>query len=162
GGRVISGRLPAWLLSIPIFAVVVLPGHAQRAPDTRSDAAPVLSGLSGKPFVIMTEDGQRLRVVPIATGLSHPWGMAFLPGGRSMLVTERPGRLRIIRDGVLDPTPIVGVPKVDSVYLGGLNDVALHPEFTKNQYVYLTYSKSGDRGVTLALARGRFNGRELI
>ena len=114
-----------------------------------------------KPIVMVTEDRQQLRVVPIATGLSHPWGMAFLPDGRSLLVTERPGRLRIIRDGVLQPAAIPGVPQVDSVYLGGLNDVALHPDFTKNQYVYLSYAKSGSRGVTLALARGRFDGREL-
>ncbi|PYR30387.1 MAG: hypothetical protein DMF90_27790, partial [Acidobacteria bacterium] len=151
GGRVKRRRLPAWLLTIPIFAVVALLGKAQTT-ERRPDAvAPVPRGLSDKPVALVTEDGLRLRVVPIATGLSHPWGMAFLPDGGSMLVTERPGRLRIIRDGVLDPTPIAGVPKVNSVYLGGLDDVALHPDFTKNQYVYLSYAKSGDRGVTLAV-----------
>jgi glucose/arabinose dehydrogenase len=129
-----TGHVRAWLLVIPIFVLAVPAGDAQRSLDTRSNSvAPVLSGLPDKPVVLVSEDGQRLRVVPIATGLSHPWGMAFLPDGRSMLVTERPGRLRIIRNGVLDPAPIAGVPKVDSVYIGGLNDIALHPEFTKNQ-----------------------------
>jgi glucose/arabinose dehydrogenase len=87
--------------------------------------------------------------------------MAFLPDGRTILVTERPGRLRIIREGVLDPKPVSGVPTVNNVFIGGLNDVALHPEFEKNQYVYLSYAKSGERGGTLALARGRFRGGAL-
>ena len=87
--------------------------------------------------------------------------MAFLPDGHSLLVTERPGRLRLIRDGVLDPKPIAGVPAVNPTYFGGLNDVAVHPDFANNHYVYLSYSKDGDRGVTLALARGQFNGSEL-
>jgi glucose/arabinose dehydrogenase len=81
--------------------------------------------------------------------------MALLPDGKSFLVTERPGRLRIVRDGVLDPTPIAGTPAVNPTWLGGLNDVAIHPAFAKNQLVYLSYSKNGEKGVTLALARGR-------
>ena len=111
--------------------------------------------------MVVTETKQRLRVVPVADGLSHPWGLAFLPGGREMLVTERPGRLRLVRDGVLDPKPVRGVPVVNNDFIGGLNDVALHPDFARNQYVYLSYSKSGDRGVTLALARGRWRDGEL-
>ena len=75
-----------------------------------------------------------IRVVPVARGLSHPWSLAFLPDG-SMLVTEREGRLRIIRNGVLDPAPIAGVPKVFARVLGGLLDVALHPAFAQNRIV---------------------------
>jgi glucose/arabinose dehydrogenase len=97
----------------------------------------------------------RLRVVPIANGLSHPWGLAFLPDGRTLLVTERPGRLRVIRDGILDPRAVSGVPVVNNAFIGGLNDVALHPDFEKNRLVYLSYAKGGERGATLALARGR-------
>jgi len=150
----------------PLLLVIVLAGgagHAQQVASAPSAAAsPISGGPPDKPLVVVTENQQRLRVVPLATGLSHPWGLAFLPDGRSMLVTERPGRLRIIRDGALDPTPIPGVPKVNPTFIGGLNDVALHPEFAKNQYVYLSYSKDGPRGVTLALARGRFTGTELV
>src|SRR5712691_2806287 len=150
----------------PLLLVIVLAGgagHAQQVASAPSAAAsPISGGPPDKPLVVVTENQQRLRVVPLATGLSHPWGLAFLPDGRSMLVTERPGRLRIIRDGVLDPTPIPGVPKVNPTFIGGLNDVALHPEFAKNQYVYLSYAKDGARGVTLALARGRFTGTELV
>jgi len=102
-----------------------------------------------------------IRVVPVARGLSHPWSLAFLPDG-SMLVTEREGRLRIIRNGALDPKPIDGVPKVFARVLGGLLDVALHPEFAQNRIVYLAYSKAGENNLsTTALARGRFDGTAL-
>ena len=67
------------------------------------------------------------------------------------------GRLRVIRDGVLDPQAISGVPEVQAIGLAGLMDVALHPRFATNQQVYMTYSKPGDDGVRVALARGRLN-----
>jgi len=102
-----------------------------------------------------------IRVVPVARGLSHPWSLAFLPS-EEMLVTERDGRLRIIRNGVLDPTPVAGVPKVFARVLGGLLDVALHPSFAQNRVVYLSYSKAGENNLsTTALARGRFDGTVL-
>jgi glucose/arabinose dehydrogenase len=96
-----------------------------------------------------------IRVVPVATGLSHPWSLAFLPDG-SMLVTERPGRLRIVRNGVLDPQPIPGVPAVRAAVLGGLFDVVVHPRFAENRYLYLSYAKAREDGLTTtALARAR-------
>ena len=102
-----------------------------------------------------------IRVVPVAKGLSHPWSLVFLPDG-AMLVTEREGRLRIIRNGVLDPKPIDGVPKVFARVLGGLLDVALHPQFAQNRILYLAYSKAGDNNLsTTALARARFDGTAL-
>jgi glucose/arabinose dehydrogenase len=102
-----------------------------------------------------------IRVVPVATGLSHPWSLAFLPDG-NMLVTERDGRLRIIRNGVLDPTPIPGTPKVFARVLGGLLDVALHPRFAENRFVYLSYSKQREDNLSAtALARGVFDGTSL-
>ena len=64
-----------------------------------------------------------------------------------------------MRLSVLDQTPVAGVPTVNPLFIGGLMDVALHPAFASNQLVYLSYSKDGDRGVTLALARGRFDGK---
>ena len=72
-------------------------------------------------------------------GLEHPWGLAFLPDGR-MLVTERPGRLRIVdKNGKLEPRPVAGLPPVAAVGQGGLLDVALHPRFAENGLVYLSY-----------------------
>jgi len=109
------------------------------------------------PFTFDTAEQHKIRVVILTKGLSHPWGLAFLPDG-NMLVTEREGRLRLIRDGVLDPKPIGGVPQVYAKQLSGLMDVALHPTFSENRLVYLTYTKpSGDK-VTTALARGRYGG----
>ncbi|NIN34935.1 MAG: PQQ-dependent sugar dehydrogenase, partial [Gammaproteobacteria bacterium] len=86
----------------------------------------------------------------------------FLPNG-DMLITERPGRLRIVRNGVLDPEPIGGIPPVWFLGRAGLLDVALHPDFESNQLVYFTYSKPNEDGSmgTMAAARGRFTGRSL-
>src|SRR5262249_30393304 len=86
---------------------------------------------------------------------------AFLPDG-SMLVTERPGRLRIIRNGTLDPQPVAGVPEVKAMGLSGLMEVTLHPKFAQNHFVYLTYTKGlPDDKTTLALARRTWNGTAL-
>jgi aldose sugar dehydrogenase len=95
-------------------------------------------------------------LVQVAFGLEHPWGMAFLPDG-SILITERPGRLRIVRDGVLDPTPIGGVPEVFAEGQGGLLDVALHPNFKRTRRLYLSYAalEGGLAGTRVASARLR-------
>jgi glucose/arabinose dehydrogenase len=112
------------------------------------------------PQTLFTSDYQ-VRVSAVATGLSHPWSLAFLPNG-DMLVTERNGRLRIIRAGVLDPAPISGVPGVRAAVLGGLLEVALHPRVAQNQLLYLTYTKTReDNLTTTALARARFDGKAL-
>lgn len=104
---------------------------------------------------------QRIRVSTVATGLANPWSLAFLPNG-DMLVTERPGRLRIIRGGTLDPQPIAGVPAVRAVVLGGLFEIALHPKFSENNIVYLSYAKPGEGNLTTtALARARLRGGKL-
>jgi glucose/arabinose dehydrogenase len=82
----------------------------------------------------------RFRVSVLTKGVDHPWGIAFLPDG-DMLVTERPGRLRVIRKGVLDPTPIGPLPEMLAEGLGGMMDVSLHPQFAQNRLIYFTYSK---------------------
>jgi aldose sugar dehydrogenase len=110
-------------------------------------------------LLVDTEQGP-VRVVTVAQGLAVPWSLAFLPDG-DILVTERVGRLRIIRHGVLDPQPIAGVPPVHAREHGGLLDVELHPNFAENRLVYLTYSKPGERGATVAVARGWFDGISL-
>jgi glucose/arabinose dehydrogenase len=94
-----------------------------------------------------------VHLVTVASGLEHPWGLAFLPDGR-FLVTERPGSLRIVgQDGRVGP-PLSGVPKVDAVNQGGLLDVALDPAFSKNRLVYLSYTEPRDGGNGTAVARG--------
>ena len=138
-----------------VFALVILAALTVHGQAPRSSPPP-------PPLPQTFFSGETpIRVVPVARGLSHPWSLAFLPDG-SMLVTEREGRLRIIRNGVLDPTPIAGVPKVFARVLGGLLDVALHPAFAQNRLVYLAYSKAGDNNLsTTALARGRLDGSTL-
>ena len=82
------------------------------------------------PIAIETAEERNVRIV-VTKGLSHPWGMAFLPDG-AILITERAGRLRIVRNGVLDPAPVAGVPMVAAQGLSGLMDIALHPQFATN------------------------------
>ncbi len=108
---------------------------------------------------IFSSAGQSFRVVPIK-GLSRPFALAFLPNG-DILITERAGRLRIVRGGALDPRPIEGIPPVLDLRLKGLQDIAVHPRFAENQLVYFTYykPKAGEKDVaTAVLARGRFDG----
>jgi aldose sugar dehydrogenase len=100
------------------------------------------------------------RVVTVVEGLDRPWGMAFLPDG-GILVTERPGRLRVVRNGSLAPQPVSGVPAVFARGQGGLLDVALHPDFARNRLVYLSYAKPGPGGATTAVSRGTFTGDRL-
>jgi aldose sugar dehydrogenase len=102
------------------------------------------------------------RIVTVVEGLQHPWSIAFLPDG-DMLVTERPGRLRIVRGGRLLPEPVPGLPEIRSGGQGGLLDVVPHPDFARNRLLYLTYSKpnaDGSQGTT-AVIRGRFENDRL-
>lgn len=92
----------------------------------------------------------------IVDGLRHPWGLAWLPDG-AVLITERSGRLRLVQDGKLEPTPIAGVPAVCACGQGGLLDVSLHPDFAQNRLVYLTFAQGTEDSNRTALARGRLN-----
>jgi len=111
------------------------------------------------PFIFDTAEQHKIRVSVVVKGLEHPWSLTFLPDG-SVLVAERPGRLRLVRnvtgDAKLDPRPISGVPAVRLIGNSGLMDVALHPRFAENKLVYLTYNKPGpNKQIATALARGR-------
>lgn len=100
------------------------------------------------------------RIVTVASGLEHPWGMTFLPDGR-FLVTERPGRLRIVSaDGTLSK-PVEGLPPVAAVGQGGLLDVALDPDFAKNALVYLSFAEPGPGGQGTSVMRGTLDGESL-
>lgn len=145
------------------IAVLLLPGllAAGRAEGQSTIGVPV-PPLGAGPWVLDTAEQHGIRVSVVARGLSHPWAIAFLPEG-GMLITERPGRLRVVRDGVLDPHPISGVPEVRTDGNGGLMDVALHPGFADNGLVYLTYTKPvGNGWGAPALARGRLEGGALV
>lgn len=151
-----SVRSLACSLACVVAALTVV--GAQDAPRPKLPVPP----LRLEPYAVDTAEVHNLRLVVLARGLSHPWALAFLPDGR-LLITERPGRLRVFANGKLDPTPVPGVPAVRAAGLGGLEDLALHPRFADNHLVYFTYIKPVDanRG-TPALARGRFENGALL
>jgi glucose/arabinose dehydrogenase len=104
--------------------------------------------------VIQTKTGA-VRVETLASGLNHPWAVVPLPDGR-MLVTERPGRLRLIaRDGKLS-APLRGIPGVFAHHQGGMLDVALDPQFASNGLIYLSFAERGHAGAATAVARAKF------
>jgi aldose sugar dehydrogenase len=149
-----------WIVVLQAVSLVS-PAPAQQQQPTPPPIGLPHVALGGGPFVIDTAEQHKIRVVVVTKGLSHPWSLAFLPGG-NMLVTERAGRLRIIRDGVLDPEPLHGTPKVNAVRNAGLFDLALHPKFAENKLIYFTYSKPGEDGKSATtLARGKLDGAGL-
>lgn len=115
------------------------------------------------PFALsqtFTSAAGEFQLETIAEGLEHPWSLAFLPDG-SALVTERPGRLRLIRNGALLPETIKGVPTVAASGQGGLFDVILHPDFSRNNTLFLSYAHRSPTGMTTRVARAELDQREL-
>jgi len=160
-------------LAAVVFRAQVASAQQKVPFDPRFNIPVAPTGLSHRPLPdhpveFDTAEGQKIRVVVVTKALEYPWSAAFLPDG-SMLVTERPGRLRIIRKGVLDPKPVAGGPAsywaIESGAPGavhGYMDIALHPKFADNHLVYLTYTKPlDDKKRTTAIARGRWDGSGL-
>jgi glucose/arabinose dehydrogenase len=124
--------------------------------------------LPTKPVLYDTAEGQNIKVSVVTNKLEFPWSLAFLPDG-TMLVTERASRLRVIRKDVLDPTPVAGAPAAYFAGESGLPgavhgymDVALHPRFAENRFVYIAYTKPLDANRrVLGIARGRWDGKAL-
>ena len=123
---------------------------------------PIIAALASLPAAaeVFRSELHAFRVVEVVRGLEQPWSLAFLPDGR-MLVTEKAGRLRVVKDGTLDPRPLEGLPEVTVHGQGGLMDVALHPNFKDNGLVYLSFAARGATGVGTELARGRLSGHRL-
>ena len=148
---------------IRIAAALVLAGaghlHAQQTagvdprPPNAPNQQPAFAGQTRAPE---SKKNVAFDVVTVAEGLAKPWGLAFLPSGR-MLVTEKPGRLRIVSaDGTLSP-PVAGLPEVNAKSQGGLLDVSLHPKFASNNLIYWSFSEPHEGGLTnTAVARGTF------
>src|SRR5215510_1523076 len=130
--------------------LLALPVCAQQAAPARDTSPQILDVQGGK-----------IRVVTVASGLFHPWGIAFADAN-TILVTEKNGKLRIIRNGVLAPQPVWTSPTrpSDTPPPGGGNNndalhfVAVHPDFAQNHLVYVSYPKKGEKGTTLGVARG--------
>lgn len=149
-----------------VIALATIAARAQQTVPFRGDIPVAPSGIPAlalptQPVVYDTAEGQRILVRVYVRGLANPWSMAFLPDD-VVLVTERDGRVRVIRNGVLDPAPVAGVPTIRRAGLVGLMDIALHPQFATNNFVYLSYAKPIDEKQTaVAIARGRWNGTAL-
>ncbi len=130
--------------------------------ETAPPAAPppFMGGeLAPGPWDFATDEAD-IHVEVVTRELERPWGMAWTPSG-DLLVTERPGRLRIIRNGVLDPDPITGLPDIYAIGIAGLMDVVLHPHFRENNWIYLSYSKPNpdvENEQALAVMRARWDG----
>jgi glucose/arabinose dehydrogenase len=164
-------RLGAGLMACAFIVQIVVTGQQTVPFENGTPVAP--SGfephpIPSEPIEYDTAEVMRIRVVPVARGLVNPWSLAFLPdpstslgaSGVTMLVTEKEGRLRIIRNGLLDPRPIPGAPVVRVQGRSGLMDVVLHPQFATNRLVYFSYLKpvGAERQAALTVARGRFDG----
>jgi glucose/arabinose dehydrogenase len=131
---------------------VALLGVAWTAAQAQQAAAP--------PDAVLDVQGGQIRVVTVATGLTHPWSIALLPDGRSMLVAERNGRVRLIQNGALVAEPVWSAEGFSAG--NELKWLALHPKFESNRLVYVSYPKRGEgESTTLAVARGRLDGRQL-
>jgi glucose/arabinose dehydrogenase len=139
-------RSALWL--VVVLWLLSAPGGAQQAVPPNASAQ------------VLDVQGGKIRVVTVASGLVHPWGLAFADE-RTILVTEKTGRLRMIRDGVLEPNPVWTSPTPPGEGGDALHFVAVHPQFARNRLVYVSYPKRDDRGFTLAVSRGRLNGSTL-
>jgi glucose/arabinose dehydrogenase len=136
-----------WTVAVTLLAFV-LPIAAQQAPPR--DTSPQ----------VLDVQGGKIRVVTVASGLFHPWGLAFTDAN-TILVTEKNGTLRLIRNGVLTPDPVWTSPTPAGQANDALHFVAVHPKFAENQLVYVSYPKQGEKGSTLAIARGHLKGASL-
>ncbi len=128
--------------------------------------------LGDGPFPFDSYEQRGLRAVVVTKGLSHPWSIAFLPDN-VILITERQGRLRVVRNGKLEAEPVAGVPAVTSIAtMAGLMDIALHPNFAQNHWIYISYHKPMGMGKTIdtgrdypiasnSILRGTWNGKGL-
>jgi glucose/arabinose dehydrogenase len=143
----------------PQTAAPAAAGAQQAPPPGRGRGPAPVDTLGAGPWDLGAGRGVRIHVTAIK-GVDHPWGIAFVPDG-SMLVTERPGRLRVVRNGVVDPTPIGPLPAMLATGLGGALDVTLHPQFATNRLIYIAYSKPQPGAVgdaTTAVYRARWDG----
>lgn len=140
---------------LTVLSLAAALGGGSACAEAPSFRLPVLNGSAVIP------GPQGLKLVTVAGGLHHPWGLAFLPDGR-LLVTERAGRMRIVSAGGELGPPLQGLPEVDARSQGGLLDVVLDPQFADNRWVYWSYSEPGPgRSNGTSVARGKLNGERL-
>ena len=152
----ISKPIPALIALLAIGASVSLFGQDAALNSRPPNAVGQKPAFPGQTRAPEHKANVAFDIVTVASGLQTPWGLAFLPGGR-MLVTERPGRLRVVgKDGTLSP-PVAGLPALDARGQGGLLDVVLDPRYASNRLVYLSFAELGEKGMNhTAVLRGKF------
>jgi aldose sugar dehydrogenase len=128
-------------------------------PNAGSSASSTFSSASSTTqSVAVKGTPQPYQKTVLLNNLEHPWSMAWLPDG-AMLITERPGRLRLFQNGKLEPNPIVGLPaNILAAGQGGLMDISVHPKFAENRFVYFTYAYGTQDANRTRLARAKFDG----
>jgi glucose/arabinose dehydrogenase len=149
------GGLGSLIASAVIVACSQTPASTNPSTSTKQ-AAQVPTSLTPP----MSQTAQPFRQTTIIEGLERPWSLVWLPDG-SLLITEKAGRLRLVRNGQLDPTPIPGVPEVMASGQGGLLEISLHPRFSENRFVYLTYAHGTPDENRTRVARATFDGTSL-
>lgn len=155
-----AGPLVAATAGLLLGAAGVVPRAQNVAapPPVQWSTPPLPDG----PIALQSAEVRDFRVVVLSKTLEQPWSLAFLPDGR-MLVTERPGRIRIFKNGILDPAPVAGGPaKVRAAGLQGLMDIVLHPRFAENHFVYISYHKPVPTGRTLANGQPEIAGESVL
>lgn len=167
--------LPCIAAALSAAAIVVLSAGLSRcSTSSGSTVTPADEDVSDRSSLLSPDPAklpvERVTLTTVVEGLEHPWGMAWLPGGEQLLITERPGRLRIVRNGRLDPEPVPGVAPVAANVVagqlfassqGGLLDIAIHPRFEENGWVYFSYAHGSQKANGTRVARARFDGRRL-
>lgn len=168
-------RYPLRFIGGVLIAGLMVMGCASlnsEQPDTAADDAAIDDATATAPPETTTPDDaaspdpaiaqtpDTLEPTIVVEGLEHPWGMVWLPDG-TILITERPGRVRRLQNDTLDPNPIPGVPGVLAANQGGLMDISIHPQFEENQWVYFTYAEGSTSANQTRVARARFDGTQL-
>lgn len=133
----------------------VEPETSPTTESTTNSAPPTPTTIAADPNPPVSTE---VEPVTVLEGLERPWGMAWLPDG-TMLITERPGRVRMVRNGVLDSAPLAGVAPVLAERQGGLLDIAIHPQFEANNWVYFAYAHGTREANRLRVARARLVGQ---
>lgn len=155
----IAGSLLMSLLLMACSTPVTNPRNrvSLENPERKTEILPETRFLSPGASIPLNREWEQTTAIE---NLEHPWGLAWLPDG-TMLITERPGRLRIVRDRVLDPTPVAGLPEILVLGQGGLLDIAVHPRFEENSLIYFSYSQGTQEANGLAVGRGQLRGTSL-
>lgn len=153
------------ILTLVLFTSLLFAGCSSEAPNAQESQADVPDGFyfpePEQTGDIIETELHSIYVEDVVEGLNIPWGMAFLPDGK-ILITERSGEVRMVEDGQLRPEPVSGAPEVVARGQGGLLDVALHPEYEENGWIYFSFSKPGTGGTTTSIERAKLDGYELV